>query len=481
MNAVSKMLMTFALGVACLLTLCLGCQGDFRKKSTQTAKRPNIVLILTDDMAFGDARRMPELKSLMMDRGTTFDDAYVTDATCAPSRATILRGQYTHNHKVRVTNTGFQRFHNLGLEDSTVATWLRSGGYRTVLIGKYLNGYGGASTYVPPGWDEWYANSSEAGSYDYKLNENGKVVSYGSAPKDYKTDVLARKAEDYVKRSAGGGRPFFMYLAPSAPHPPAIPAPRYEDAFPDAEAPRPPSFDETDVSDKPEWVRKRGALSPQETSAMDELYRDRLRSLLSVDNMIEGLVDALGDEGELDNTYIFFTSDNGFHLGQHRLPEEKWTPYEEDIRVPLVVRGPDVPAGRVSDHLVLNNDLAPTFAKLAGVSPPSFVDGRSLAPLLGDELPNTTEWRSAFLVESARDGARGKVRSRPAFEAVRTERYVYVKYESGERELYDLAEDPYELNNLYTSAGPDLLGQLQMRLKALRECAGAKCRPAEDG
>jgi N-acetylglucosamine-6-sulfatase len=218
-------------------------------------------------------------------------------------------------------------------------------------------------------------------------------------------------------------------------------------------------------------------LSADEIAYIDELYGDRLRSLLSVDEMLEGLIDTLRKGGELDETYIFVTSDNGFHMGQHRLPEGKWIVYEEDIRVPLIVRGPGVPAGQALDHLVLNNDFAPTFADLANAEPPSFVDGRSLAPLLTADPPGSAEWRSTFLVESARDG--DGIRSRPAFEAVRTERHLYVEYESGERELYDLAEDPYEIDNRYAIADPDLITQLQARIAELRGCVRAKCRSAE--
>lgn len=472
----------FALVLVCVIPFFHACGSQKKTDLTQTSpQRPNIVLILTDDMNLQDAEHMPKLKSLMMDRGTTFENAFVTNATCSPSRATILRGQYTHNHRVRVTDQGFPKFHQLGHESSTVATWLQSGGYRTALFGKYLNGYGGNDpTSVPPGWDEWYANFGDPGYYDYQLNKNGQVVSYGSAPEDYKTDVLARKADDYVRRSAGDGQPFFVYLAPTAPHEPAIPAPRHEDTFPDAQAPRPPSFDEADVSDKPQWVRSKPPLSADQTARIDELYRDRLRSLLAVDDMIEGLIDTLRDSGELDNTYIMFTSDNGFDLGQHRMTYGKWTAYEEDIRVPLIVRGPGVPAGQVLDHLVLDTDFAPTFADLAGGNLPSFVDGRSLAPLLGGDPATGADWRSAFLVESARDGDEQTKRPRPAFEAVRTERYIYVEYKSGERELYDLANDPYQLDNLYANADPDLIAQLEARLGALRGCMGSECRSAED-
>jgi N-acetylglucosamine-6-sulfatase len=238
--------------------------------------------------------------------------------------------------------------------------------------------------------------------------------------------------------------------------------------------------------------------------------------MLGVDDMIGRLVRTLEESGELDNTYIVFTSDNGFHLGQHRLTAGKWTAFEEDIRVPLIVRGPGVPEGRSLDHLVLNNDLAPSFAELAGAEPPEFVDGRSLVPLLGDDPPPATEdWRQAFLVEAAVSEGRGPPHpsvdegsvkplltgdplpdgwrraaqagtwsrvdwGRPGLEAIRNEDHLYVEYGNDERELYDLGEDPYQLNNRYEAAQPDLVQRLRQRLEALRGCSGDNCRAAED-
>ena len=231
---------------------------------------------------------------------------------------------------------------------------------------------------------------------------------------------------------------------------------------------------------------------------MQDLYRDRLRSMLAVDEMVGRLMDALDKRGELENTFIFFTSDNGWHAGEHRLDTGKWTPYEEDVRVPLIVRGPGVPEGKTLPHLVLNNDIAPTLADIADVEDPSFVDGRSLKPLLTNGPP-PENWRDAFLVEAAtevghapvpplsgdrvpedRRHAPRKAWGRPGLEAVRTADHLYVEYETGERELYDLREDPYQLNNLYEGADPELLRRLQERLEALRGCSGAGCRTAED-
>jgi arylsulfatase A-like enzyme len=459
-----------------------------------------VILILTDDL---DAASISHMHPL-----------------CCPSRATILRGQYAHNHEIlgnEPPQGGFEKFRAIGYQNSTMATWLQSAGYRTIFVGKYMNGYEG--THVPPGWDEWYAVSGNYMSTD--LNENGTINHY-DPEQDYLDDVLAERAAGYVGRPGGGApsffvpqKPFFMWLGTTAPHAPATPAPRHADALASVSLPKPPSFDEADVSDKPDWIRDNPPLNPDQIALAEDLYRKRLQSMLAVDEMIGQLVDTLQESGELENTYIFFTSDNGYHMGTHRLTTGKWTAYEEDIRVPLIVRGPGVPEGRKLDHLVLNNDLAPTFAQLGGAEAPSFVDGRSVVPLLGDDPPPVDEWRQAFLVEamaesaevppsvddselipllsgdtqppedtrrfSPLDEAPLKDAGRPGLEAVRTADHLYVEYETGESELYDLEKDPYELNNVYEETGLKDLWRLEGWLEALRECVGEECRAAEDG
>jgi N-acetylglucosamine-6-sulfatase len=399
-----------------------------------------------------------------------------------------------------------------------VATWLQDAGYRTALVGKYLNRYPkeASKSYVPPGWDEWSAFASsdedEGGSYysDYALNENGATVSYGQQPSDYSTDVLAAKATDFVDRTAAAGDPFFLYIAPYAPHGPSTPASRHTDAFRNVQAPRMPSFDEADVSDKPAWVRAHPALNDEQIALIDDRYQRRLRSLLAVDEMVASLVGTLGAAGVLDNTYIVFTSDNGYHLGEHRIPLGKQSPYDESTRVPLIVRGPGVAAGAVVDSIALNIDLAPTVAELSRASPANFVEGRSLVPLLDGDPP--AEWRHGFLIEhydrtvpldwgpfglvtmdEGLDNADNQDEleegdemvgiapiDSPPYLALRTERYLYVEYANGERELYDLQTDPYQLQNLAASADPALLADLAAQLDHLRVCAGADCRTAED-
>ncbi len=440
--------------------------------------KPNIVFILTDDLDAKSIKYLPRLRSLMIDRGTTFEHFFVTNSLCCPSRASILTGQYAHNHGVltnQPSNGGYRKFHYTGKESSTIATWLKAEGYRTMLAGKYLNGYRGAEPLgVPPGWDEWYA-AREDGAYSnisYYINENGRLVGYFSWPEDYLTDVIARKATDFIQRTATDTRPFFLYLATYAPHLPATPAPRHENEFPNTTAPRSPSFNEEDIGDKPEWVRRRTLLTPGEIREIDDLYRRRLQSLLAIDDMIEKIIRLLEVQNQLSNTFVFFTSDNGFHMGEHRLTPGKETAYEEDIRVPLIVRGPGVPAGRTVEQLTLNIDLAPTFAELGGAPSPETVDGLSLVPLLSTGLPSVNAWRKEFLVEHWMSG-QSEV---PQHSALRTQYYLYVEYVTGERELYDLRTDPFELKSIHDSAPRVLIRELAERLDALRQCKAATCR-----
>ncbi len=447
------------------------------------ARPPNILFILTDDQDAASVEFMPALKSLIADEGASFANYFVTFALCCPSRATVLRGQYTHNTQIfgnTLPDGGFQKFRDTGAEESTAAVWLQSAGYRTILIGKYLNGYpAGDFTYVPPGWSEWYSPVRGNGDkgFNYALNENGRAVDYGESEADYATDVYSAKAADAIQRAAADGQPFFIYLSVHAPHSPATPAPRHSGLFADAQAPRPPSFNEDDVSDKPMLIRSRPPLNADDVADIDLEYRNRLRSLQAVDEMIASLVAALETTGQLDNTYVVFSSDNGYHLGQHRLKDGKEMPYEEDIHLPLFARGPGIPAGAIVDALAGNVDLAPTFAEWAGVSPPDFIDGRSLVPLLVGAAPS--DWRQAFLLQAGDMAQSANRRAPREYVGLRTPDYLYVEWINGDVELYDLHADPYELQNIAASAPPDLLSRLSARLSALRACAADSCRLAE--
>lgn len=479
--------------------------------------KPNIVFLLADDLDLnlGSIEFMPQLKSLLREQGTTLEEFFVNNSLCCPSRATFLRGQYVHNHRTYTNQPpagGFEKFLADSLELSTVATWLQAAGYCTALLGKYLNGYPLPTdrTHIPPGWSEWY--SPAAGSayrqFNYTLNENGKLVEYGARPGDHMTDVLAARSVEIIERAARNREPFFLYIAPFAPHLPATPAPRHENLFPGLKAPRTASFNEPDVSSKPRRIRQRPLLDAAALARLDDEFRRRVLSLQAFDDLIARLVAALQRAAVLRNTYIVFTSDNGYHMGQHRLLSGKATAYEEDIRVPFIVRGPGIPAGEVRRGFLAGNvDLAPTFAEWAGVQPPVFVDGRSLSPLFRPAPPAPSSWRSAFLVEhypgapradraQARRAAKKALRRgglleppdpgeeqsdspQPAYVALRTLRFKYVEYPNGETELYDLQQDPAELHNLSLTADRALLQELRERLRELQSCAQAACREIE--
>lgn len=475
MGRAGKVLLMFG---ACLALGFFLPPSQIERGSIEATGRPNIILILTDDLDVASVSKVPALKKYMADEGVTFDNAFVTESLCCPSRATILTGQYPHNHQIRGNIPplgGFETFRDLGRENSTIATWLDESGYETALFGKYLNGYDDRNrVYVPAGWDEWYGTIG-----DNMLNHNGQVVRY--PPKTYPDDMLSGLAQDFVRRQGDRDAPFFLYLSVNAPHAPAKPDPRHEDLFEGMKAPRTPSFDEADVSDKPGWVRS-PSLDREAKERIDELYRDKLRTVAAVGEMTGGLLRTLRETGKLDNTYLFFTSDNGYHMGQHRLELGKGTAYEEDIRIPLMVRGPGLPSGVRRDEMVLNNDFAPTFADLAGLPPPASADGRSFAPFL-DDTEDPASWRTAFEVSywgGGQESPHQAVRDVPSYRAIRTQRYLYVEYATGERELYDLETDPHELNSLHDSADPALISALRSRLDALRDCSGHECRAAED-
>jgi len=472
----------FRAGVFGLVFACGALAGAFSGREAAAAapakERPNIILIMSDDEDVRIHRYMPKTKALIEDQGVAFDNYFVTYSFCCPSRATALRGQYAHNHRIEgnvLPSGGARKFRALGHDQSTIATWLQGAGYYTGLYGKYMNEYEPEQeTYIPPGWNDWYAAGHDY--YDYVLNENGKHVRYGQRPEDYLTDVIARHTTAAIRRVAESDQPFFFVVTPYAPHGPATAAPRHANLFTDTPYPRPGAFNEADVSDKPSIIRDLPKLNAEQIAWIEDHYRARLRALQAVDDMVESIVDALKDTGELDNTYIVYTSDNGWHLGEHRQLYGKTTAYEEDIRVPFVMRGPGVPRGARLTPFVLNNDLAPTFAALAGVTPPSFVDGRSFLPLLEDP---DQPWRQSFAIERRQRESLELV-GPASFYALRTFDWTYVEYANGERELYDLKADPDQRQNLASTADSILLSQLSTRLAQLANCAATYCRQTED-
>jgi N-acetylglucosamine-6-sulfatase len=433
--------------VAAIAALVAGAVAGGTTAPPPRSLPPNIVVIITDDQSIGslpsEPPAMPWLQAQLADPAghwLTFTDAVVSTPLCCPSRATMLTGRYARHTGVVDNESG--QF----LDDTdTVAVWLHDAGYRTALVGKYLNRYPfGGDIYVPPGWDRWFAkeNASESTTYyDYSVADQARLEIVGHTPADYATDLLGRTALDFV-RTAPGDEPWFLWFAPIAPHGPWTPAPRYAHTFEGVTLPRPDDRVLNDVEGKPAWNRE---LPPIDAVGLADLQRDRLaerRALLAVDDAVRQLYEAVAARGELDRTVFLLISDNGFAYGEHRW-EGKGCPYEECIRVPFAIRSPWADAGRVDDP-VANVDLAPTIASLAGVvaSPPQ--DGVSLAAIVRGEDSHPPH-RSCLLIDWPSGFS-----DLPRWVGLRTRRYVFVRDRDGTLELYDLAADPNELRNLAT-------------------------------
>ena len=404
------------------------------------ARRPNIVVILADDQRADGADRMPRVKFGLAAHGVQFANAFVTDPLCCPSRASILTGRSPRGTGVwsnRMPFGAWDAFRSSGAERRTIAVALRRAGYRTGLVGKYLNAYKGPA--IPPGWSVWNSFSSGWTYYGYRLNLNGRIVQYGHSPSDYSTDVLTNRAVDFVRTSRG---PFFLFFAPAAAHWPATPAPRHAKRRLRLPPFAPRSLFERDLSDKPRYVRRGArALLPRGRRFRARQYR----SLLALDEGADRILDAIRRRGQLRRTLVIYTSDNGVMWGEHRMQAaRKAVPYESSIRVPLVVRyDRRVARARTERALVSNLDVAATIAAAAGVRFRG--EGRSLLPFLRDREPRGG-WRERVLIESM--GGESRTDRIPTYCAVRSQRHMYVLYGTNEEELYDLREDPDQLENL---------------------------------
>jgi N-acetylglucosamine-6-sulfatase len=473
----TSLLLAFAVAAAALAA------GRDGSAAQAPQPRPNIVVVMSDDQTAESMRVMTQVNTLLGRAGATFSNSFASFPLCCPSRATFLSGQYGHNHTVmgnRPPQGGYEKWRTS--ESNSLPVWLRAAGYHTVHIGKYLNGYGReAPTHVPAGWSEWLGSidPSTYRFYDYTLNENGRLTRYGSAPQEYQADVYTAKAVDAVRRLAPRAQPFFLSVAYLAPHSGGprepgdprnlatpVPAPRHKGRFASEPLPTPPSFNEADVSDKPRTIATRPLLPPQRVRAIESNYRQRLESLLAVDEGVAQIVNALAAAGELANTLFVYTSDNGFFHGEHRVALGKVQAYEPSARVPLVMRGPGIGRGVVVAEPAINVDLAATIVDAANAKAGRTLDGVSLLTLFRDR---------------GRMVGRDVLLETPAYSAIRTPRYVYVEHATGERELYDLARDPHQLAS---RAGDPALARvrsdLAQRLLRLRMCRGDGCRRGPD-
>jgi N-acetylglucosamine-6-sulfatase len=495
--------------VAFLLLVDLSSFAETAAGGTDTATtRPNVVFILTDDLSWNliTPQIAPHIYALEH-QGETFTNYYVADSLCCPSRATIFTGLFPHDTKV-TTNLppygGDPKFVSEGLSKRTFALALQKSGYKTSLLGKYLNGYGDegsgvsvpvgradkmteSNAPIPPGWNDWHvSNNTGYEEFNYYLNDNGVFNFYPRGLGTYGVDVLNRDAQLFITKTAHRS-PFLVEAATFAPHSPYTPAPRNADDFPGLIEPRDPSFDAQNTN-PPTWLGQRPPLTTAQVQVIDASYRKRAQSVESVDKLLADTEATLTREGIAKNTYIVFTSDNGYHLGQHRILEGKETAFDTDIRVPLIVVGPGVPAGRVVKQVTQNVDLAPTFEQLAGVHLSQSIEGHSLVPLLHPSK-KTPRWRTVALLEHHGDtqpgdpdfdgtgsnppdyvGIRIQAKHLPGFRGPVNATWVEYGDSEHEIEYYNDATDPYQLDNIASSLTKTQKATLNGILERLHHC-----------
>ncbi len=507
--------LVIALAALAALIAAAAVTGDSTAAAQSAAKKPNIIVIETDDQTLESFRSevMPNaVKLIAGDGGTTFTNDVVTTPLCCPSRISYLTGQYGHNNGVLSNRTGYSVLTDKG---SVLPAWLQEAGYVTAHVGKWLHQYETTvhpKTKVAPGWDEWYTALEPRAYYDYKLYVNGGKESFGDEKRDHLTTVLGHTALELIDKYVPKSKPLYLQLDEYAPHSgpgsktarckgAAVPAPSDDGVFKDEELPKPPSFNEEDISDKPSFIKELPSLSSAAIAAIQRRYQCDLESLVGVDHTVKKIWRALGKTGERDNTVIVFTSDNGYFFGEHRLPASKFRVYEEALRVPLVIRVPQAMLGAapVSEvtQPVANIDITSTLLELAGAEPCAptggcrVQDGRSLLDLIGG---NTASWPAdrGIAVEFKEKGVPSELSASCAFFGVRTATNIYVEHplipdESGnackpsdEAELYDLHSDPFELQNLLPvqpgSPAAQTEQALKARLEQLRDCAGIEGR-----
>ena len=452
-----------------------------------TADIKNVVFILADDLDWNLFNQVPRLSALT-DLGMTFMNQTVTDSLCCPSRVSILRGQYIHNHRVISniveTGGGWPTYRAKGEERDSLPVWLTRAGVTTALYGKYLNDYPKKpkdATYVPPGWSDWGVPISRGDSYtgyNYIMNDNGKLKRYGSGTNDFLNDVITNKTTKFIRTAK---EPFFVELSTYSPHKPAPVAERNRNKQGGTVAPRNPTYNAFGV-DEPEWMKDKPALGPKALANADQLWRKRARSAESVADSVESVLETLRATGKDANTMVVVTADNGYHVAERRMFKGKRTPYASDTVVPMIMIGPGIPAGVTVNDMTSTIDLAPTFTDILGGITPTWVDGRSMRAFL-DSGTAPEDWRDAALSESLGISTPAdpdyQKNAPPQYFALRTPQWLYVEYVDGSRTLYNRVSDPYEMVNVIKTTDPLLLASLSAQLKQLSTCAGPTCRTAD--
>jgi arylsulfatase A-like enzyme len=435
----------------------------FSRSVPAYADPPNIVLIMTDDQRWDRLSLMSTVQAELVQKGTSFSNAFGTTPLCCPGRASILTGLYAFHHGIQKnTMTGFD-------DTATLATWLHDAGYRTAYMGKYFNGYNRYSPYIPPGWDDWRV-FRQPYYLNYTLNENGTHVVYGATDADYSVDVLKTKALDFIQTTPSG-QPLFLIFASNAPHGPALSAARHKGVLDGIAPSRPPNYNEADVTDKPAWIQALPLLTAANENFIDNGRQQALESLFSVDEAVAEMIQTLDAVGRLENTVFIYTSDNGLSWGEHR-----WTTkgcgYEECIRIPLIIRMPGQTTPVQEDRMALNIDLAPTIVEVTGVARPAGpagptgMDGSSLVSLLDG---SASTWRSDGIVEYWSGGIQDPT---PTWVGIRDQDWTYIEYATAEQELYDLLADPYQMDNVVSDPSQTgRIAEFSARIQQLRSLA----------
>jgi N-acetylglucosamine-6-sulfatase len=524
--------------IAVVAVLATTSVADARPDGVGKDKRPNILVVMTDDMAQSDLQFMPKTQRLLADKGTTFADAVDSFPLCCPARATFITGQYAHNHGVEGNFAPFG-WYGMKHRGNTLPAWLDDAGYDTAAIGKWLNGYGALDAHgeVPKGFDTWRGllDVSAYDYFNYVMNRDGKLKAWGDkefahnlvkfakievddepdslasifaklaevfgpAPydywgaektKDYSPDVTGQVTQRLVRSERNSKKPFFIWWSPAAPHREDVsttlmgrpgsdprPAPRYTDDVADLNLPQPPSFNNQGTGDIPTNMNAAGPLDQADIDQLNLDYQGRAGAIMAVDDHVAELVKTLRETDQLKNTVIVFVSDNGWLQGQHRIPGDKYLPFEESLRVPLIMRGPGIPKGETVHGQVSNIDFAPTLVDFANATAGRTMDGLSLVPTMKNpkKRPDRALGIEALSPLFLNAAIPVNAWDRP-YTGVRTDRYTYVVYEeTGDTQLFDRKKDPDELHNLHGDPDyADVEAQLDRKMKKLADCAGKTC------
>ena len=461
---------------------------------------PNIFLLLTDDqdLMLGGNTPMSFTRTFMSEGGAQLNNFFVNTPVCCPSRTTLLSGSYPHNWHTTEGGCMHMNVTTPAFQQSTLGVHMKTLGYTTGMFGKLLNPSGMtpycnmSDPQLLPGFDDFLAMCNDNRYFKNEFTLNGKIFTTGTSPQDYLTSVIGNQTVKFIEGALSEGKPFFAYVAPHAPHVPATPAPWYQAEFSGQTAPRTPNYNFSAL-DHHYVIRSQPPLTTTEEKEVDELFENRWRTLLSVDDIMKTVVPILEQHGELANTYFIHTSDHGFQLGQFRLPSCKLQPYEHDIRVPFSVRGPGIPGGYNFAFVAGMVDVAPTILSLGGGSPPGTMDGRSFAELL---VSNGTAFRQKHMIEYWTLG--NVIRydhyidmPNNTYIGVRllnaTHNYLYAEFYDGdvaefdtplEYELFDVEKDPYQMTNLYGTSQEDkqLVEELHQFIHAEVKCKGQTCQ-----